>query len=50
LRPIAVIGDYASGVSDLELKARTSAAAMQIRKPRIIAIVAIDWVTSILRS
>ena len=40
--------DYGSGVSDFDKKARMSAAAMQIRKPRIIAIVAIDWVMSIL--
>ena len=33
---------YASGVSDLDLKARINAAAMQITKPITIALVAIE--------
>src|SRR4051794_38001088 len=40
---------YASGFPDFVLRARISAVATQIRKPIIIAIVASDWVTPILR-
>ncbi len=49
-RPLADTDGYASGVWDLDIKERISAAAMQITKPIMIAVVANDCVTSILPS